>query len=162
MLVAKGFPWGKHSAEWKWQKIITGSSLQSFLSPRGWAQEAALQWAPPLLLWLPLEQYLIQRGSGQLSAAQRGNVPHFPIYFAIKRSQPCCRGIAVEPRAKFAIPLCQPAAFSLIFNDYKLPYSWGFGKINNVCTFGGEQVMSSIFKCAVMTWDDVLTVWNPL
>lgn len=106
---------------------------------------------------IPWSSILIQRGSGQLSAAQRGNAPYFPISFVIKRSQLCCRGIAIEPRAKFTILLCRPAALSLIFNDYKLPYSWGFGRINNVYAnlVGGKwcNLSSSVWLwCEMRYW----------
>lgn len=60
-------------------------------------------------------------------------------------------------------PSCFSAAFYLIFNDFKLPYSRGFGIIHNVCTFGGGQVMSSVFfKPEIIMLNVVLTVWNPL
>lgn len=76
----------------------------------------------PLALWFLFGQYHL-RGSEQLSAMRRGNVPYFSFSYALKWFQLRCRGMATEPRAKFALLVFHSAAFSLIFNDYKLLYS---------------------------------------
>lgn len=65
----------------------------------------------------------------------------------------------MEPRAEVALLVFHSAAFSLHCNDYKLPYSRGFKIINNVCRFGGGQVMSSVFfKSDIIMLDVELTV----